>query len=81
VIIVASILFSRRIAFLTAAACFLLLVGMTMLAYAEKIPRTFSAPSSTESLRTWLVMNLLDLWLWSIWQASSLNLCEKKARS
>src|SRR5271169_5261185 len=42
VIIVASILFSRRIAFLTAASCFLLLVSMTMLAFTKKIPRTFS---------------------------------------
>src|SRR6202158_3876235 len=59
VIIVASILFSRRIAFLIAATCFLLLAGMTVLAYAEKIPRTFSTLPTTESLRTWLVMNLL----------------------
>jgi two-component system sensor histidine kinase PilS (NtrC family) len=59
VIIVASILFSRRIAFLTAATCFLLLAGMTVMAYAEKIPRTFSTLPTTESLRTWLVMNLL----------------------
>ncbi len=59
VIIVASILFSRRIAFLIAATCFLLLAGMTVLAYAERIPRTFSSLPTTESLRTWLVMNLL----------------------
>ena len=59
VIIVASILFSRRIAFLTAASCFLLLSGMTVLAYTGRIPRTFSSLSTTESLRTWLVMNLL----------------------
>jgi two-component system sensor histidine kinase PilS (NtrC family) len=59
VIIVASILFSRRIAFLVTASCFLLLAGMTVLAYAEKIPRTFSTLPTTESLRTWLVMNLL----------------------
>jgi two-component system sensor histidine kinase PilS (NtrC family) len=59
VIIVASILFSRRIAFLTASTCFLLLAGMTTLAYAGKIPRTFSSLANTESLRTWLVMNLL----------------------
>src|SRR6266850_1807085 len=59
VIIVASILFSRRTAFLTAATCFLLLAGMTELASAEKIPRTFSSLPMTESLRTWLVMNLL----------------------
>jgi two-component system sensor histidine kinase PilS (NtrC family) len=32
---------------------------MTMLAYAEKIPRTFSSLPTPESLRTWLVMNLL----------------------
>src|SRR5216683_2809393 len=47
VIIVASILFSRRIAFLTAAICVLLLAAMTVMAYTGKI------------LRTWLVMNLL----------------------
>jgi two-component system, NtrC family, sensor histidine kinase PilS len=52
-------LFSRRIAFLVTATCFLLLAGMIVLAYAEKIPRTFSALPTTESLRTWLVMNLL----------------------
>ena len=59
VIIVASILFSRRIAFLIASACFLLLAGMTMMAYAGKIPRTFASLPTPESLRTWLVMNLL----------------------
>src|SRR5947208_13287319 len=35
VIIVASILFSRRIAFLTAATCFLILAEMIVLAYAK----------------------------------------------
>src|SRR3979490_2069295 len=59
VIIVASILFSRQIAFLVTATCFLLLAGMTVLVYTEKIPRTFSTLPTTESLRTWLVMNLL----------------------
>src|SRR2546423_6826558 len=59
VIIVARILFSRQIAFLAAATCFLLLAVMTVMAYAEKIPRTFSSLPTTESLRTWLVMNLL----------------------
>jgi two-component system sensor histidine kinase PilS (NtrC family) len=59
VIIVASILFSRRIAFLIAAACFLVLAGMTGLAYAERIPRTFSSLPTLESLRSWLVTNLL----------------------
>src|SRR5206468_6784545 len=59
VIIVASILFSRRIAFLTAATCFLILAEMIVLAYAQRIPRTFSSLPTAESLRTWLVMNLL----------------------
>src|SRR6202048_2357782 len=59
VIIVASILFSRRIAFLIAAICFVFLAVMTVMAYAEKIPRTFASLPTTESLRTWLVMNLL----------------------
>src|SRR4029077_9662395 len=59
VIIVASILFSRRIAFLTTAACFLLLAGMAVLAYTDRIPRTAVNPPTPESLRTWLVMNLL----------------------
>jgi two-component system, NtrC family, sensor histidine kinase PilS len=59
VIIVASILFSRRIAFLIAAICFVFLAVMTVMAYAEKIPRTFAGLPTTESLRTWLVMNLL----------------------
>src|SRR5260370_3871745 len=58
-IIVASILFSLRVAFLTASTCFLLLAGMAMLAYAGRIPRTSSSAPTTESLRTWLVMNLL----------------------
>src|SRR2546430_2387696 len=59
VIIVASILFSRRIAFLTAAACFLVLAEMIVLAYAQRIPRTFSSLPTAEGLRTWLVMNFL----------------------
>ncbi len=59
VIIVASILFSRRIAFLIAAACFLILAGMTGLAYVERIPRTFSSLPTLETLRSWLVTNLL----------------------
>jgi two-component system, NtrC family, sensor histidine kinase PilS len=59
VIIVASILFSRRIAFLITAACFILLAAMTILAYTGRIPRTFTALPSPDSLRTWLVTNLL----------------------
>src|SRR5258708_2196261 len=56
---VARILLSRRIAFLIAAICFVFLAVMTVMAYAEKIPRTFASLPTTESLRTWLVMNLL----------------------
>src|SRR5260370_42272303 len=52
-------LFARCVAFLTTAVCFLLLAGMTMLAYSERIPRTFSSLPTAGSLRTWLVMNLL----------------------
>ncbi len=59
VIIVASILFSRRIAFLITAVCFLLLVAMTVLVYAGRITRTSASLPTPESLRTWLVMNLL----------------------
>jgi two-component system, NtrC family, sensor histidine kinase PilS len=59
VIIVASILFSRRTAFLIAAICFLLLAGMTILAFAQRIPRPFSSLPTTETLRIWLVTNLL----------------------
>jgi two-component system, NtrC family, sensor histidine kinase PilS len=59
VIIVGSILFSRGIAFLITAVCFLLLVAMTVLVYAGKIARTSASLPAPESLRTWLVMNLL----------------------
>src|SRR5258705_1217876 len=59
VIIVASILFSRRIAFLITAACFILLAGMTFLSYTGRIPPTYASPPTPETLRTWLVINLL----------------------
>jgi two-component system sensor histidine kinase PilS (NtrC family) len=59
VIIVGSIVFSRRVAFFNAAVCFLLLAALTLLAYTGKLPRTSTALPSIESLRTWLVMNLL----------------------
>jgi len=59
VIIVASILFSRRIAFLAAGICFLLLAAMTVLAYTEKIPRTSALIPTPASLGSWLVMNFL----------------------
>src|SRR5260370_18800011 len=50
VIIVASILFSRRIAFLTAAVCFLLLASMAVLADSEKVPPTPASPPPVASL-------------------------------
>src|SRR5258708_20418808 len=58
VIIVGSILFSRRIAFLTAAVCFLLLAAMAVLAYAGKIPLTSVSTPSAPRLPTRLVLNL-----------------------
>src|SRR5215831_5958009 len=61
VIIVGSIVFSRGVAFLNAAICFTLLAAMTILAFTGKLPRwsTSTVLPSVESLRTWLVMNLL----------------------
>jgi two-component system, NtrC family, sensor histidine kinase PilS len=59
VIIVGSIVFSRRVAFFNAAVCFSFLAALTLLAYTGKLPRTSTALPSVESLRTWLVMNLL----------------------
>lgn len=59
VIIVGSIVFSRRVAFFNAAVCFSSLAALTLLAYTGKLPRTSTALPSIESLRTWLVMNLL----------------------
>jgi two-component system sensor histidine kinase PilS (NtrC family) len=58
VIIVASILFSRRAAFGIAALCLLFLGGLTVLAYTGKIPRTSTTISTAESLRFWFVSNL-----------------------
>jgi len=59
VIIVASILFARHVAFLTAAACVALLGGLTLLSYEGKIPRTYVGSPSTELLRLWFLSNLL----------------------
>ncbi len=58
VIIVSSILFSRRVAFITAAACLAVLGGMAALAYAGRIPRTFSLEPTPEGLRVWFLSNL-----------------------
>lgn len=58
VIIVASILFSRRVAFVTAGVCLSILGGMTMLAFAGKIPRTFQLVPTPDGLRVWFLSNL-----------------------
>src|SRR5947209_7378526 len=58
VIIVASILLSRRMAFITAAICLLILGGMTALVYTGTLPRTAAAAASPASLRLWFLMNL-----------------------
>ena len=58
VIIVASILFSRRAAYGVAALSLIFLGGLTALAYAGKIPRTFSSVSTATGLRFWFLSNL-----------------------
>src|ERR1700736_1928327 len=58
VIIVASILFSRGMAFATASFCLLILGGLALLAYNEKITRTYVGVPSPESLRTWFLSTL-----------------------
>jgi two-component system sensor histidine kinase PilS (NtrC family) len=58
VIIVASILFSRRAAFVTAAVCLSILGTMTGLAYAGRIPPTFLVIPTPEGLRVWFLSNL-----------------------
>ncbi|HUI74104.1 MAG TPA: ATP-binding protein [Candidatus Acidoferrum sp.] len=59
VIIVASILFSRNAAFLTAAMCLIFLGGLTALASAGKIPLSSSSMPSPEALRIWFLSNSL----------------------
>src|SRR5450631_1822626 len=58
VIVVASILFSRGLAFATAGLCILVLGGMAALAYDEKITRTYVGIATAESLRSWFISNL-----------------------
>lgn len=58
VIIVASILFSRRVAFVTTAICLSILGGMAALAFAGRIPRTFILTPTPEGLRVWFLSNL-----------------------
>jgi two-component system sensor histidine kinase PilS (NtrC family) len=57
VIIVASILFSRGLAFATAAVCAAVLVTLTALAHAAKIPRTYISVYTPEGLRFWFLNN------------------------
>src|SRR5690242_7613418 len=49
VIIVGSIVFSRRVAFINAAICFSLLAAMTLLAFTGKLPRTSTVLPAIES--------------------------------
>jgi two-component system, NtrC family, sensor histidine kinase PilS len=58
VIIVSSILFSRRVAYATAAVCLGFLGGLTALGYAAKIPKTWVSVPSATSLRFWFLSNL-----------------------
>jgi two-component system, NtrC family, sensor histidine kinase PilS len=53
VIIVASILFSRRMALITAAVCLLLLATITLLAYTGRILQTYAVAPTAASLRFW----------------------------
>jgi two-component system, NtrC family, sensor histidine kinase PilS len=57
VIIVASILFSRATAFITAGLSALILGGITGLSYAGKIPHYYTASYTQEELRFWFLSN------------------------
>jgi PAS domain S-box-containing protein len=57
VIIVSSILFSRRIAYSTAATCLGCLGALTALGYAGKIPQTFASVPTATGLRFWFLSN------------------------
>jgi two-component system sensor histidine kinase PilS (NtrC family) len=57
VIIVASILFSRRAAFITAAACLAALAMLTGLVHVGRIPQTSVAAPTAENLRMWFLSN------------------------
>jgi two-component system sensor histidine kinase PilS (NtrC family) len=58
VIIVASILFSKRVAFGVAAISLIVLGGLTTLAYVGRIPRTSTTVSTATGLRFWFLSNL-----------------------
>jgi two-component system, NtrC family, sensor histidine kinase PilS len=57
VIIVASILFSRQLTFLTALFCLSTLALTTALVYSGKIPRTSVAAPTYETIRLWFLSN------------------------
>src|SRR5215469_15617845 len=57
VIIVASILFSRQAAFVTAAACLACLGILTELVHLGRLPQTSLAAPTAESLRVWFLSN------------------------
>ena len=58
-IIVASILFSRRATFLVAGFGFVLLGGMAELVFYDVLPRTASTMPAGKTLQTWILSNLL----------------------
>jgi two-component system, NtrC family, sensor histidine kinase PilS len=58
-IIVASILFSRRWAFVTALASVGVLGALTVLTYTGKLPRTYVGAPTVQILRLWFLSNLL----------------------
>ena len=58
VIIVASILFSRRAAFMVAGFAFVLLGGMVELVFYNILPRTASSMPAGKTLQTWILSNL-----------------------
>ncbi len=57
-IIVASILFSRRTAFMVAGFAFVLLGGMVELVFYNILPRTASSMPAGKTLQTWILSNL-----------------------
>src|SRR5437588_959044 len=59
VIIVASILFSRNAAFLTAASCVAILGLLTLLTYEDKIHPMYAGSPTAQLLRLWFLSNLI----------------------
>src|SRR5271165_1218337 len=57
VIIVASILFSRRVAFITAGFCLAALVSVMVLVNNGELPRSSMTAPTTEALRMWFLSN------------------------